>query len=94
MPSPPGKYSLPGHQRQHLGGGAAEGGVAGDVAREGRRHEGLPLVGHPLVGADPVHAAEAGLGIVRVAGPGADGDLADVLGKVLVALAGSGALRR
>ena len=36
--------------------GAAEGGVAGNVAREIGRNEGRPLVGHPERGVDPADA--------------------------------------
>ncbi len=62
--------------------------MAGDVARERGRHEGRQLVGNPLDGPDPVHAALLGLRVRGVAGPGSDGDLALVTCQRLVAPAG------
>ena len=89
-----GEEGRAGHDREDLGCRPAEGGVAADVAREGGGHEGRPLVGHPLDGADPVDAAELARRVIGVAGPGPHGDLAHVVGQLLVARARCGRLGR
>ena len=63
---------------EHLGGGAAEGAVPGDVARERGRDEGRQLVRQPVDGAHPAHAARLRGGILGVALPRTDRDLADM----------------
>ena len=58
-----------------------------DVAREGRCHERRELIRHPVDREDPAHAGVLRGRILQVPLPGADRDLADVIGERLMPLA-------
>ena len=94
LAEPTGEIRAAGETGERLGGGAAEGAVTGDEARERRRDEGVPLIRHPLDGAHPARARDLGPGVARLAGPPLHGDLPLVAGQVLMALAGRRGGRR
>src|SRR5262249_50796781 len=67
-----------GEERQHLGSRAAEGAVAREVPRKGRRDERAALIRHPAPGKHPLDAAVLRGGVFRSPGPAPDGDVADL----------------
>ena len=54
---------------EDFGGGAAEGAVAGIVARKRRGHERIELVRHPFFPPNPTYTAVGGASILRLPGP-------------------------
>src|SRR5579885_547922 len=66
----------PGERRQHLGRRPAEGAVPRIITRKGGRHEGVELIRHPFLGADPADSAKTIHFVGRLTRPGLNGHLA------------------